>query len=128
MLGLLSAWLEDEGCVVIAVGSGRQALDASVAYRPEVAFLDVVLPPPDGLQLCEMMTRRAGPTVVLMTGMSHPDAQRVSESGALMLLQKPFSREALLESLSTALAHRRRGAYGAMTGAVAATAGTVDVV
>ena len=41
MLGLLSAWLEDEGCLVIAVGSGREALDASVVYRPNVAFVDL---------------------------------------------------------------------------------------
>jgi CheY-like chemotaxis protein len=108
MLGLLSAWLEDEGCVVIAVGSGREALDASVAYRPDVAFLDVVLPPPDGIQLCEMLTRRAGPAVVLMTGMSNPDARRVTESGALLLLQKPFPRETVVDALALALAHNRR--------------------
>jgi hypothetical protein len=28
MLGLMAAWLEDEGCIVIAVGSGREAVDA----------------------------------------------------------------------------------------------------
>jgi DNA-binding response OmpR family regulator len=108
MLGLVTAWLEDEGCVVIAVGSGREALDASVAYRPDVAFLDVVLPPPDGLQLCEILTRRAGPAVVLMTGMSNPDARRVTESGALLLLHKPFTRETMVDALTLALARARR--------------------
>jgi CheY-like chemotaxis protein len=108
MLGLLSAWLEDEGCVVIAVGSGREAMEASVAYRPDVAFLDVVLPPPDGIQLCEMLTRRRGPGVVLMTGMSNPDRKRVSEAGALLLLQKPFTREAIVDALTLALDHSRR--------------------
>ena len=73
-----------------------------------MAFLDVVLPPPDGIQLCEMLTRRAGPAVVLMTGMSNPDARRVTESGALLLLQKPFPREAVVDALALALAHNRR--------------------
>jgi CheY-like chemotaxis protein len=108
MLGLLAAWLEDEGCVVIAVGSGREALDASVVYRPDVAFLDVVLPPPDGRHLCEMLTRRSGPAVVLMTGMSNPDARRVTESGALLLLHKPFTRETIVDALTLALAQARR--------------------
>ncbi|MGH9370637.1 MAG: response regulator [Vicinamibacterales bacterium] len=108
MLGLLSAWLEDEGCVVIAVGSGREALDASVAYRPDVAFLDVVLPPPDGFQLCDILTRRAGPAVVLMTGVSNPDMRRVVEVGALLLLQKPFPREAVVHALTMALEHSDR--------------------
>jgi CheY-like chemotaxis protein len=108
MLGLLAAWLEDEGCVVIAVGSGREALDAAMAYRPDVAFLDVVLPPPDGFQLCEMLTRRTGLAVILMTGMPNPDPRRISESGALLLLHKPFPRETVVDALALALAHTGR--------------------
>jgi two-component system OmpR family response regulator len=108
MLGLLTAWLEDEGCMVIAVGSGRDALDAAVAYRPDVAFVDVVLPPPDGFHLCDVLTRRLGPAVVLMTGMSNPDHERVAEVGAILLLQKPFAREALIDALTLALAQRRQ--------------------
>jgi CheY-like chemotaxis protein len=108
MLGLVTAWLEDEGCMVIAAGSGKEALDASIAYRPHVAFVDIVLPPPDGFQLCEILTRRVGPTVVLMTGMSHPDLERVTEAGAVGLLHKPFTREALVDALSLALSTNRR--------------------
>lgn len=108
MLGLLTAWLEDEGCMVIAVGSGREAVDASIAYRPNVAFVDVVLPPPDGFQLCQILTRRVGLSVVLMTGMSNPDIERVIEAGAIMLLQKPFAREAVIDALTRALAQGRR--------------------
>lgn len=107
MLGLLTAWLEDEGCMVIAVGSGREAVDASIAYRPNVAFVDVVLPPPDGFQLCQILTRRVGLSVVLMTGMSNPDIERAIEAGAIMLLQKPFAREAVIDALTRALAQGR---------------------
>jgi CheY-like chemotaxis protein len=119
MLGLLAAWLEDEGCVVIAVGSGREALDATIAYRPDVAFLDIVLPPPDGIQLCVMLTRRPGPAVVLMTGMSNPDRRRVAESGALLLLQKPFPRETVINALTVALAHTRREGGAGQTAVMA---------
>lgn len=118
MLGLLAAWLEDEGCVVIAVGSGREALDASAAYRPDVAFLDVVLPPPDGFHVCETLLGRGGPPVILMTGISHPDAQQVHDAGALRLLQKPFDRETLVDALAEALAQPRRD-HGGGLGAAA---------
>jgi len=40
MLGLLTAWLEDEGCVVVAASSGREAIDSANAYKPDVAFVD----------------------------------------------------------------------------------------
>lgn len=115
MLGLLTAWLEDEGCMVIATGSGREALDAAIAYRPDVAFVDVVLPPPDGFQLCEILSRRVGPAVVLMTGMTNPDTQRAGEVGALLMLQKPFTREDVVEALTVALAHSRRDGHSGHT-------------
>ena len=108
MLGLLTAWLEDEGCVVIAAASGREAIDAADAYKPDVAFVDLVLPPPDGYHVSEVLTRRMGIAVVLMTGMSSPDARRMEEAGALQLLRKPFDREVLLEALMVALDHARR--------------------
>jgi CheY-like chemotaxis protein len=90
------------------VGSGRGALDAVIAYRPDVAFLDLVLPPPDGFTICEMLMRNVGPPVVLMTGMSNPNTTRVSEVGAVMLLRKPFVREAVVEALAVALEKCRR--------------------
>ena len=108
MLGLLTAWLEDEGCVVIAAASGREAIDAADAYKPDVAFVDLILPPPDGYHVCEVLTRKMGIAVVLVTGMSAPDARRVEEVGALQLLRKPFEREVLLEALTLALDHARR--------------------
>jgi CheY-like chemotaxis protein len=108
MLGLLTAWVEDEGCMVIAVSSGREALDAAIAHKPDVAFIDLVLPPPDGFHVCEVLTRRLGLAVVLMTGVAHPDRRRLDEVGALKLLQKPFPREAIVEALTQALEHRRR--------------------
>ena len=108
MLGLLAAWLEDERCVVIAVASGREALDAVAVYRPDVVFLDVVIPPPDGFQVAERIARQAGPSVVLMTGMSKPDARRAADVGAVRLLQKPFTRETVLDALAVAI-ERRQG-------------------
>lgn len=119
MLGLLTAWLEDEGCVVIAVGTGREALDASATYRPDVAFLDVVLPPPDGFHVCETITSRGGPVVVMMTGISNPDPQQFRDAGALLMLQKPFARETLVDALTRALARPRPG-HGGGLAAVAA--------
>jgi CheY-like chemotaxis protein len=114
MLGLLTAWLEDEGCVVITASSGREAIDAGDSYKPDLAFVDVVLPPPDGFHVCDVLTRRMGFAVVLMTGMSSPDSRRVEEAGALLLLKKPFEREAMIDALTLGLeqCRRRQGASG----------------
>jgi CheY-like chemotaxis protein len=108
MLGLLTAWLEDEGCVVIAAASGREAIESAHAYKPDVAFIDVILPPPDGFHVCEVLTQKMGIAVILMTGMSSPDNRHVEEAGALLLLRKPFDLEAMLDALTRALDHCRR--------------------
>jgi CheY-like chemotaxis protein len=109
MLGLMAAWLEDEGCVVVTAGSGGEALDAAAVYYPDVAFLDLVLPPPDGFAVCEALRARLAPEVVLMTGMPSPThARRASELGVVALLLKPFTREAVLGALATALERCRR--------------------
>ena len=106
MLSLLAAWLEDEGCVVLTAGSGREALEAAGTYHPDVAIVDVVLPPPDGFQVCESLIEQRGMPVVLMTGMPDPDARRVRQAGAILLLQKPFTREVLIDALALALKGR----------------------
>lgn len=109
MLGLMSAWLEDEGCVVATAGSGREALDAAAVYYPDVAFVDLVLPPPDGFAICQALKGRLAPEVVLMTGMSHPDhARRAAEMGVVALLLKPLTREAVIGALNTALDRCKR--------------------
>ena len=83
-------------------------MTAANAYKPDVAFVDIVLPPPDGFHVSEVLTRKLGMAVVLVTGMSSPDPRRVEEAGALLLLRKPFAREALVDALTLALEQRRR--------------------
>lgn len=109
MLGLMAAWLEEEGCLVATGASGREALEAAAVYNPDVAFVDLVLPPPDGFAVCEALKSRLHPEVVLMTGMSNPEnARRAADLGVVALLHKPFTRDAVLGALTTALERCRR--------------------
>lgn len=109
MLALMSAWLEDEGCVVVPTGNGREALEAASVYYPDVAFIDLVLPPPDGFAVAEALKAHLTPEVVLMTGMpGRAHEQRAADLGAIALLRKPFTREAVIGALSTALDRCRR--------------------
>lgn len=86
---------EDEGFEVVAVGDGRQALRALEGDPPpDVVLADVVMPGPDGYELCERIKRderlKKIP-VVLLVGTFEPfneaEARRV---GADTVLTKPF--------------------------------------
>ena len=109
MVQLLAAWLEEEACEVVTALSGRQALDAAAEFYPDIVFLDVVLPPPDGFQVCEALKQRLAPEVILMTGVANPlAARRGADLGVVALLQKPFTHEAAMAAFSTALERCRR--------------------
>ncbi len=109
MVRLLAAWLEDEGCEVATALTGRQALDAAAEFYPDIVFLDVVLPPPDGFQVCEALKHRLQPEVILMTGIANPlTARRGADLGVVALLQKPFTRETAMAAFGTALERCRR--------------------
>jgi DNA-binding response OmpR family regulator len=109
MVQLLAAWLEEEGCDVSTALTGRQALDAAAEFYPDIVFLDVVLPPPDGFQVCQALKHQLAPEVILMTGISNPlTARRGADLGVVALLQKPFTRETAMAAYATAVERCRR--------------------
>jgi CheY-like chemotaxis protein/ribosomal protein S27AE len=111
LVGLVSAWLEDEGYDAVVATTGAAALDACESHRPDVVLLDLVMSPLDGLAIYEKLRVRAHPEVVLMTGVADPERmRRVADiAGNLVVLHKPFARETVLAAVRAALA-RRAGA------------------
>ena len=109
---LVAMWLRDEGYRAVTATSGRQALDVAAIHHPDIALLDLVMPPPDGLAVCEALQRQAAaPEVILMTGVS--DAlrlQRVDQLAIGELLRKPLTSETVLAAVASA-AKRRRGVH-----------------
>ena len=108
LVGLVGAWLEDEGYFVTTATTGQRAIAAAAADPPDVVLLDLILPPPDGFALCEVLQRGPNPpAIVVMTGMT--DALRLrqlDDLGVVGILRKPFVEHALLDAVSRA--RRRR--------------------
>jgi CheY-like chemotaxis protein len=92
---VISLTFGDEGFEVVAVGDGVQAMRALADDPPpDVVLADVVMPGPDGYELCERIKRdaRLGHVpVILLVGTFEPfneaEARRV---GADTVLTKPF--------------------------------------
>jgi CheY-like chemotaxis protein len=108
LVGLVGAWLEDEGYLVTTATTGPRAIAAATADPPDVVLLDLILPPPDGFALCEVLRRGPNPpAIVVMTGMT--DALRLrqlDELGVFTQLRKPLVQETVLDTVSRA--RRRR--------------------
>jgi CheY-like chemotaxis protein len=108
LLGLIGAWLQDEGYILFTATSGVEALDIAQSHEPDIVLLDVVIPPPDGFAVCEALRlRQRPPEIILMTGTSDPSRlRRVDELGGLVMLRKPLTSEVLLDTVRQAAVRR----------------------
>ncbi|MEU8071246.1 response regulator transcription factor [Micromonospora sp. NPDC049151] len=65
--------LEPDIEVVAHARDGRGALDAALAHRPDVAVLDLEMPPPGGVEVAAELTRALpGCAPVILTGHGRP--------------------------------------------------------
>lgn len=55
----LAEQLEDLGCIVVAARDGNEAFQKSLANKPCLILLDILLPNIDGLEMLEMVRKEA---------------------------------------------------------------------
>jgi len=106
---MLDAALRYHGFEVVAVASGREALDAAGTDRPDLIVLDVMLPDLDGFEVCRRL-RADGvriPVLFLTARDATEDKVRGLTLGGDDYLVKPFSLEELVARVQAVL--RRSG-------------------
>lgn len=105
---MVTRLLSREGYTVQAVNSGQAALDLVPLDPPDLILLDVIMPAPDGLEVCRRLkddARTAPIPIMLMTGLGDPDqSQGQAGAGADDVLVKPFTPQALVERVQALLA------------------------
>jgi len=117
-----TAWLlETAGFEVESYPSGAAFLEAYAGHRhgdaSECLVSDIRMPGMSGLQLQDELQRRGIqlPVVFVTAHGDVPLAVEAMRKGASNFLEKPFSEEALVDALRTALANaRNRGTGGGM--------------
>lgn len=95
----------DTGFRVVAVGTGREALDLLGELRPDVVLADVVMPGPSGYEVCRAVKSSPHPVpVLLLAGTFEPfDADEARACGADGHLTKPFDSRTLVERVDALL-------------------------
>src|SRR3954452_22407376 len=99
--------LEAGGIVVIAeAASGREAVELSLYYKPDVVLMDLVMPDGDGIQATRRIrAREPGTEVVILTSSDDDDVGIVGlRAGASGFLNKRAGVEALPRALRGAAA------------------------
>jgi DNA-binding response OmpR family regulator len=92
--------LEDEGVELITADNGETALDIIRAERPQMVFLDVMMPKMNGFDVCKAVKRESGLSevfIVLLTAKGQEfDKHKGLEVGADIYLTKPFNPDEVL--------------------------------
>jgi len=100
---LLATLLERWGYEVAVASTGCDALELAAARMPEIAVVDVGIPPPDGLEVTRRLKADralAHVPVILLT--AHAGENQVAEgaaAGASGYLTKPFRTQALRKAI-----------------------------
>lgn len=89
--------LEDCGVEIQTAENGSRALEIIAAERPELVFLDVMMPGLNGFEVCRRIRKNATaadlPVVFLTARGQDLDRREAMEAGATDFLTKPFDPE-----------------------------------
>ncbi len=92
--------LEDEGVELLTATNGEEALETIQAEKPNLIFLDVMMPKINGFDVCNAVKHTMGLKevyIILLTAKGQEyDRQKGQEVGADLYLTKPFDPDALL--------------------------------
>jgi two-component system alkaline phosphatase synthesis response regulator PhoP len=99
--------LEDQDVEILTARDGLEALEIVRAERPELVFLDIMMPRMDGFEVCRTIKQDLGLGeiyVVILTAKGQViDRQLGEQSGADLYLTKPFDPDHLLSIAQRAL-------------------------
>ncbi len=104
--------LELEGYDVIEAADGKQALDAARDLRPDLIFLDIMMPGLSGDEICRRLksdpSTRGMYVVILTARGQEEDERRAMQMGADEFMTKPFSPRKLRAKLLAVLGEPSR--------------------
>lgn len=95
--------LQKAGCEVLTANDGFEALAKIADSRPDIIFVDIMMPRLDGYQTCALIknneTYRQTPVIMLSSKDGLFDKARGRIVGSDEYLTKPFSKEELFEAI-----------------------------
>ena len=95
--------LKKAGCDVITASDGFEALAKITETKPDIIFVDILMPRLDGYQTCALIknnsTFKTTPVIMLSSKDSIFDRARGRIVGSEQYLTKPFTKEDLLGAI-----------------------------
>ena len=97
-------FLAQVGCQVLLAEDGFDALAKITDHKPDVIFVDIMMPRLDGYQTCALIKKnqllRATPVIMLSSKDVLFDRARGRMVGSDEYLTKPFTKDSLLKAVA----------------------------
>lgn len=97
--------LRREGADVVTAVDGFEALAKIAEHKPQIIFVDIMMPRLDGYQTCALIKNnqvfRNTPVIMLSSKDGLFDKARGRIVGSEQYVTKPFTREELLDAIRT---------------------------
>jgi len=92
--------LEDEGVELLTATNGEEALEIIQQEKPDLVFLDVMMPKMNGFEVCQAVKNDLGLQdvyIIMLTAKGQEfDKQKGNQSGADLYMTKPFDPDEIL--------------------------------
>jgi two-component system, OmpR family, alkaline phosphatase synthesis response regulator PhoP len=99
--------LEDEGVEFLMAENGEEALKIIQEEKPQLVFLDVMMPKLNGMEVCRRVKKdlsMEGVFIILLTAKGQElDRLKGQEVGADIYMTKPFDPEVILDKAKEVL-------------------------
>ncbi|MDP8966395.1 MAG: response regulator [Cyanobacteriota bacterium] len=93
--------LEDEGVQLLIADNGEEALDTIKAEKPDLVFLDVMMPKMNGFDVCNAVKNELsikGVYIIMLTAKGQEfDKLKGKEVGADLYMTKPFDPDEVVK-------------------------------
>ncbi len=109
-------FLSQAGCQVVLAEDGFDGLSKVVDNKPDIIFVDVMMPRLDGYQTCALIKNhhdfRNTPVIMLTSKDTLFDRARGKLVGSDQYLIKPFNKKSLIETVITHTQQAKEQDYG----------------
>jgi two-component system alkaline phosphatase synthesis response regulator PhoP len=104
ILELVSFNLKKDGYEVVTAADGKSALEMFMKEKPDLVVLDLMIPEPDGYEVCKRIRAQSAVPVIMLTARGEEqDRIRGLDLGADDYVVKPFSPRELLARVRAVL-------------------------
>jgi twitching motility two-component system response regulator PilH len=97
----------EAGCIVVTAISGKEAVDKAKAEKPDLIFMDIIMPDMDGYAACRLLSNESetkGIPIVFVTSKNQKaDRLWAQMQGGKAFITKPYVADSIVDQMKAFL-------------------------